>query len=768
MKFFRYLVGCSFVLVAVVCGFFCVFNTSENLVYADELINIYCNDTVVNNGETVLAINKTYDALTTSFSARIEATDINVCNILIYKVINGENSFMHEVQNSQSTMLNFTECAESGVFYIKFNITISETVYEKSFFATVKINKQIVAIPDLNIENNFVYDSLLHKPQIPNGELYDVFAASYKEPGNYQAILKLKNIDNFEWDNGSSLDIDFLWSIDKISVEKPIIEGTYVYTGLPQTANIKQSTVYTIRNNVATEAGLHNIYIALVDSAHYKWEDGTTEQIKLVWEIGAFKVTKPEIKIFNLIFNSQTQHINIEPSEFYNIIGNSGLNVGKYNFIITLADKFNTVWEDGTTDDILESFNILPLLITLPTFTNSFVYNGNLQSADVQSTDYYDAIVTSEINVGTYYVTLALKDKHNTRWQNGETINVQQEWKIIKKKISKPIITGEYVYNGEVQIVEIEKNNAYTILSTNVQTAGNYFIIVRLNDVYNCEWQDGSTDNLQLKLTVEKAVVTRPEAGLFNEYTGYDQLAPIPTSNLYNISGNKAKDAGVYTATVSLSDSYNYKWDNNTAGDFVILWQILVAQIDDTNIKFLPYLNDSGNMVSGVSGLLEGDIIRYSLTENGEYLYVIPKTLEKEVTVFYEIQRENYAPLRGSFVFQLNEEFNWGYLIAFLSILAVILICTLVFLLIWLNRKVTIAFFVEGEIIASVTQRMFTKVKQPNPGKTKIDFNCWCYDSKLTKRFSGRMPMKNRTLYAKFNNFDWQKLVKSRINTSQK
>ena len=47
------------------------------------------------------------------------------------------------------------------------------------------------------------------------------------------------------------------------------------------------------------------------------------------------------------------------------------------------------------------------------------------------------------------------------------------------------------------------------------------------------------------------------------------------------ISGNKGKDAGTYTATVSLKDSVNYTWEDGTVDPVTVEWNIYTLSLSD-------------------------------------------------------------------------------------------------------------------------------------------------------------------------------------------
>lgn len=82
----------------------------------------------------------------------------------------------------------------------------------------------------------------------------------------------------------------------RIQVKKPVLSdsGSYVYQGSQVQAAVSGYDAGTMRvsGNTAVHAGRYNVKIGLIDSKHYEWEDGTTAEVSLEWEI-----TKKQVKV---------------------------------------------------------------------------------------------------------------------------------------------------------------------------------------------------------------------------------------------------------------------------------------------------------------------------------------------------------------------------------------------------------------------------------------------------------------------------------------
>ncbi|MBQ8424726.1 MAG: hypothetical protein IJX17_01740, partial [Clostridia bacterium] len=72
--------------------------------------------------------------------------------------------------------------------------------------------------------------------------------------------------------------------INAVKVEKPVITGTYTYTGEEQTAtltNIGDGNLYTITGNKQTNAGSYKVKVTFKDNKNYTWSDETSSELTL-------------------------------------------------------------------------------------------------------------------------------------------------------------------------------------------------------------------------------------------------------------------------------------------------------------------------------------------------------------------------------------------------------------------------------------------------------------------------------------------------------
>ena len=100
------------------------------------------------------------------------------------------------------------------------------------------------------------------------------------------------------------------------------------------------------------------------------------------------------------------------------------------------------------------------------------------------------------------------------------------------------------------------------------------------------------------------------------------QASPSPKRKRCNFSGNKATNAGDYTATVTLVDTANYTWSDGSTADMEIHWSIAKADVD-------------------VSGVIFNDV---TATYTGQAITAVVQNLPQLLTVSYSYDGSNVEP----------------------------------------------------------------------------------------------------------------------------
>lgn len=88
--------------------------------------------------------------------------------------------------------------------------------------------------------------------------------------------------------DGRSANDSFTIQVGKKQFAVPSQSGTLIYNGLVRNPVLSgyDSTKMEISGNAQTNAGNYTAIVSLVDTDHYEWDDGTTENKNVAWSIG--------------------------------------------------------------------------------------------------------------------------------------------------------------------------------------------------------------------------------------------------------------------------------------------------------------------------------------------------------------------------------------------------------------------------------------------------------------------------------------------------
>ena len=196
---------------------------------------------------------------------------------------------------------------------------------------------------------------------------------------------------------------------------------------------------------------------------------------------------------------------------------------------------------------------------------------------------------------------------------------------IMKATVAKPATpqTTTFTYDGTEKTVEIAAGEHYIVTGNTATNAGSYTATVKLTDTVNYMWSDGSTEDVTISWEIAKASVTKPEAETVQfTYDGTEKTLEITANEHYTVSGNKATNAGNYTATVTLTDTANYTWSDETTADVEIHWSIEKADVD-------------------MSGVIFNDV---TATYTGQAITAVVQNLPQLLTVSYSYDGSNVEP----------------------------------------------------------------------------------------------------------------------------
>jgi len=190
--------------------------------------------------------------------------------------------------------------------------------------------------------------------------------------------------------------------VTKAVVAKPATDKqTVTFNGQKQVANVSATADVTITNNGGTNAGNYTVTFALANPDNYMWDDGTSDNLTMTFEIAKATVSKPNLDKQSVVYNGQNQVATVEQNSLYSATNNGGTNVGVYTVTYSLSDKANYIWADGSADDLIFDFEITKATATI----GDVSVLGNVRGEDLQ--------INATSNFGDVQYSYAKKGESN-------------------------------------------------------------------------------------------------------------------------------------------------------------------------------------------------------------------------------------------------------------------------------------------------------------------------------------------------------------------
>lgn len=512
------------------------------------------------------------------------------------------------------------------------------------------INPKEIVKPTIN--GNYTYNGLLQKADIVENACYSIGNNYQKFVGDYVVTVELIDKNNYCWSGGGTGNLSLNFSITRYHVDLPIYtESNFIYNRTPQKAVITKSIfVYFIDNDTHTDAGSYSAEVILKDKDNYCWVGGNTDNLYFPFIISKRVVEMPSFS-GTYTYNGLPQKAKINTNEAYDITGDTQTNAGEY--IVTVSINANNYeWEEGGNDSIEFTFIIAKLKIAKPIISDTYIYNGEEQQVNIALNDYY--IISEQdltfVNAGDYIVSIALLNVDNTEWADGGTAVAQISFSVAKKAVARiSLDLVSFTYTGTAINYNLPIDKPLFNISGNVNTnVGSYSVEITLKYTNNYKWASGGLDSCTVLWQILPQKVTKPQCTQTNNYLGYEQNAPIAESTKYTLSGNKATNAGSYTATVALIDTQNYTWNDTTIAPFTISWQIAKAKVNkpgkasDLFYTGLPQkyaiVENDAYTISGNEAIAYGEytaVIKLVSTANYEWNDGTTTNLSYDWKVFY-------------------------------------------------------------------------------------------------------------------------------------
>ena len=388
--------------------------------------------------------------------------------------------------------------------------------------------------------------------------------------------------------------------VAKATVTPPVVtkqEGIE-YTGDKVSSGVLSTDLYTAADIGGIVVGTHRVKLTLVDKENYKWIDGDSDDIYFDYVTIVKSQNRDEIPTYTATYGDSLATLTLPTSatgswkwQTITEVGNVG-EENKHVLVFTPADSAN--YADKTVE---VSITVTPKKISVPAISATKlnqVYTGETLVSGLTNGEGYTVVDNGGINVGSYKAVVSLANA-NYIWTDGTSAAVELTYNItpatntedITKSFTatygdllKDIITlpegvqGTWSIEGMTDATVVGNAGTRTFKAIFTPDAnGNYF-----------------ARDVEITVTVGKKEVTAPtEYTKEYTYTGGNITAVIPSSDLYTVTNNTAKNAGGYNATLTLTDSANYKWATTDAATVTVPYSIAKATVTLSNLTIVGW-----------------------------------------------------------------------------------------------------------------------------------------------------------------------------------
>ena len=390
-----------------------------------------------------------------------------------------------------------------------------------------------------------------------------------------------------------------------------IVPATATLHGVPAGADVHPILTYTGTANdgtsyhstqVPSKAGSYTVTVTLDNESYVL--TGTTSAVFTI-ERQLLNVPEPGSKPYT----GTPQKSDLTDNPLYTVEqGDNWIDVDSYTVKITLRDIANYRWRTANTATATANFRITQA-------ENAFVKDpviegwtygaepnvpGGAQALFGSDTIVYmyateangEYTLSAPVNAGTYWVKAFVAETVNYSGAESDAVSFT-----ITSFAGTTLPSLEYdssVYNGTEQTNRVIGFNPLTmeitgeapvsivdgIAAMKATNAGEYTITITFKDG-NYTWSDGSS-SMTLTWTIGKLAIEKPTAANGEWIADGGLLEYIPNgfdSDVMDITGNRATEAGLYTVTVTLRDTQNYVWDDGTNGAVTFTWRVAEEEI---------------------------------------------------------------------------------------------------------------------------------------------------------------------------------------------
>ena len=473
----------------------------------------------------------------------------------------------------------------SGETYLNYVFGESTLTTETSTSYDYEIIPQPVALTTSNV-SNITYNGVVHAPTatyidvsgatvnavtaITKDDGTDINANDVKNAGAYTLTASLKGTTNYVWDDNTTADKTYNWTISelKITVKVTNANQSATYNGAEPTINT--DTTVTLTDNgasvpsfvsnelsfsVTKETGVNAGTYTLTPSAKAK-SGYFVDNYDITPTNGTFTINKAALTVTanseNITYGDDKPTFSVSYSGFVNNENESVLGGS-----LVLECGYVRYGNVGT-------YSITPSGLTSDNYAITFE-SGRLKVSKKQITAKI-SLLSDSIYVTDHVLTVANPSVEFSGLVNGDTLTVTYTAVNKETTVETPLTDSTTLEKG-----------VYTVNAVfSGDKAGNYNITVTPAATLTVKENDG---------TVTKVAAPVENTGLVYNASNQDGITHNQANygDYYTVSGTaSATNAGTYSVTVTLKDKTSCVWDDNTTADKTYNWTISKANITIT------------------------------------------------------------------------------------------------------------------------------------------------------------------------------------------
>ncbi len=412
--------------------------------------------------------------------------------------------FTYTTKAGEVVSVDALSTANAGEYIVTATVVADGSNYDEiSESVNFTISKAKVTKPTAN-SSTFTYNKTEQTYTLTTNSAYTIKNNIRTNAGSQTVIVSLINTTNYEWGNGSVDDIAYTFTINKAKLTAPTIKtGAFTYDASVKTLELNgfDETTMSITGNTATNAGSYIAKVSLTDADNYEWADAFDGNLD--WNITKIQIEAPQENLTTFTYDKTEQTYTLTTNSAYTIKNNTRTNAGSQTVTISLVDKTNYEWSNGTTDDITYTFTIGKAVVdVIPTVSGSYTYTG--ETITLVLNNYDSEIMSISGNsatvVGNYNATITLND--NYMWAGDFNGNIS--WSISKAKLAIPSANvGTFVYTGSEQTLDLNNFDSTTmsIVDNSKTNVGEYTAVITLLDTDNYEWAEEFNGSISWSIT---------------------------------------------------------------------------------------------------------------------------------------------------------------------------------------------------------------------------------------------------------------------------